>query len=414
MITFGKYKNRTFEYVLEHNIEYCNWCISQLENNTSWTQGHRQCLTDLIEFIKKDKEKKMITFGKYKNKTFDYVLNKDIGYCNWCISEWENNSPWIQKETPRITDFINFIIKKRWNMIPTGQINCSQLSPYYYNYDKFMCLLNNLHIQIKKLNNITFSNTQLPSNINGIYIDYFIRYKICSILKREFNDHRCNFIRTACSILNMNDINKLPCYLKQCIDFDKYLYDEDGRPVDEHSIQKELSQVLHDKITEIIEKSYRNMKNYTANYNDILNVSLCHSLFFGETQAYYYFNYFDKNYHYDDGNLQEYFQAKMSNNEDKVLCNPTLGSMDLKLGADADLIIDKELLDIKCSSRKIGENMNDFIQLFIYASLYYKQTGIKCKKLTILNPILNYEKYIELTNWDEFDNILELLALRVS
>jgi hypothetical protein len=54
------------------------------------------------------------------------------------------------------------------------------------------------------------------------------------------------------------------------------------------------------------------MKSSTANDNDILNHSLCHSLFFGETQAYCYFNYFDKNYHYDDGNLQEYFQAKMS------------------------------------------------------------------------------------------------------
>ena len=61
----------------------------------------------------------------------------------------------------------------------------------------------------------------------------------------------------------------------------------------------------------------------------------------------------------------------------------------------------------------IGENINDYVQLFIYISLYFIKTGIKCKKITILNPVLSYEKYIDLSDWNNFDEIINLLKKRI-
>lgn len=36
------------------------------------------------EPLKKEEKKKIFTFGKYKNKTFDYVRANDENYWNWC------------------------------------------------------------------------------------------------------------------------------------------------------------------------------------------------------------------------------------------------------------------------------------------------------------------------------------------
>jgi hypothetical protein len=299
-----------------------------------------------------------------------------------------------------MNEFIDFIKNNKKNKIPNNNINCSELSTYYHNNEDFISLLDNLQIQINKVDNM-INNTVLPNIINGIYVDYLIRYKICCILKKEFKDYRCdNYISGFFTNISIEEINNLPYKIKKNINVQSDIRD--------------INIELYYEIKNIVENSYNNMKNFISNNNDILNVSLCHPLYFNENYAYNYFNYFDeKNFKDNYYNLEKYIKEKIKN-KNEVLCNPTLGSIDLKIKADADLIIDKELIDIKCSSLNIGENMNDFIQLFIYSCLYFKKTGIKCEKITIFNPILNYEKYIELKNWNNFDKILELLMNRIN
>ena len=90
--------------------------------------------------------------------------------------------------------------------------------------------------------------------------------------------------------------------------------------------------------------------------------------------------------------------------------NPILGNTDLCIAADADLILDNELIDLKTSKyNKIGNNINDFIQLFVYASLYYKMTNKYINKLTIYNPLYMIEYNVEINN-DTITNILNIIT----
>lgn len=333
----------------------------------------------------------MINFGKYKNKPYDYVLKNDIKYCNWILTQTTAHTG--------MNDFINFLKLNENNIkIPKGDINCSQLSLYYNNDYEFLNLFNDLNIEHNILN-FKIDKILLPPDINGIYIDYLIRYKICIELNTEFNDNRCNiFISGFHPNFNKVDIDKLQLKIKSNIELNKeYIYDD-----------------LYYTLKEIVEQSYNNMKNFTAINNDILNVSLCHSLYFGEVKACEYFNYFiDNNVNDNYDNLQNYIKNKINFKKENVFCNPILGNRDLKIGADADIIIDKELIDIKCSKYIIGDNIKDFTQLIIYICLYFHKTGIKCDKITIFNPILSYEKNINLSNWNNFDKIITILKNRI-
>lgn len=279
-----------------------------------------------------------------------------------------------------MNDFINFLKQKenikeqiKENMIePTGCINCSQLSKYYKKNNDFLNLLNDLHIEHNKVNFQISQLSLLPNNVNGVYTDYLIRYKICVELKREFYDDRC------CLFLGK----------------DKSFFDIEMPPY------------------EMMFKSYENMRTSNATDNDILNVSLCHFFSFKEYDERKYFNYFinKKEDNYDQ--LQQFIKNKI-NAKENILLNPTLGNIDMQIGADADIIIDKELIDIKCSINKLGCQMSDFTQLILYVCLYYYQTGIKCNKITILNPVLSCEKSVDLSGWNNFDKVISILRKRV-
>jgi len=307
-----------------------------------------------------------------------------------------------------MNDFINFLKLNNNNIkIPKDDINLSQLSLYYNNDYEFLNLINDLIIEHNILNFKIVDKILLPVDINGIYIDYLIRYKICIELNKEFNDNRCDdFISESeyhphpRPILNEVAINKLPLKIKSNIN------DKEGIDV--------INYDLYFTLKEIVEQNYNNMKNFTATNNDILNVSLCHSLFFGEVKVCEYFDYFiDNNGDDNFDNLQNYIKSKINGKKENVFCNPTLGNRDLKIGADADIIIDKELIDIKCSKYNIGDNIKDFTQLIIYICLYFHKTGVKCNKITIFNPILSYEKYIDLSNWNNFEKIITILKNRI-
>ena len=75
-------------------------------------------------------------------------------------------------------------------------------------------------------------------------------------------------------------------------------------------------------------------------------------------------------------NVIKLLQYKLTD-KTNVLANPILGNLELNILADADLIIEDELIDFKTSRKESrGKLISDFIQLFLYASLYYKKTDI--------------------------------------
>ena len=114
---------------------------------------------------------------------------------------------------------------------------------------------------------------------------------------------------------------------------------------------------------------------------------------------------------YDENNLN-LFIDNLCKNKKNILCNPDLGNRELEILADADLIIDNEIIDFKCSKNLIGEEINDYIQIFIYACLYFIKNNIKCKKISIINMQKNIVYYIDLTNWNNYDNFINILKMR--
>lgn len=327
---------------------------------------------------------KLITFGKHNCKKYYYVIKVDIEYCGWILQQTTLHEG--------IQDFKQYLIRNYKKEIPKNLVTCSRLAKYFKINYELLNLIRNLQIHtINYSNNFINELNDISPNIKGCYVDYLIRYLISNEINSQFEDIRSNFILKGG--LYMDDY---------CLDYFKQKLNNNN--------DDNVRQIITDEMI----YNYEKLKTLNADNNDILNVSLCHSLFFGENQSLEYFNYIkDNNINQDNSQLLNYIRTKIEN-KNNILCNPILGNSNLKISADADLIIDDELIDIKCSKYMIGNNVSDFIQLFIYIALYFVKTGIKCTKITIFNPILGYEKYIILNeNMDIYEKIVEILEQRV-
>ena len=121
---------------------------------------------------------------------------------------------------------------------------------------------------------------------------------------------------------------------------------------------------------------------------DVLNTSLFHCLWFCEKSA---LEHVGKDHiisHELHTNVIKLLQYKLTD-KTNVLANPILGNLELNILADADLIIDDELIDFKTNRKESrGKLISEFIQLFLYATLYYKKTNKYLKYLTLYNPFL--------------------------
>ena len=241
----------------------------------------------------------------------------------------------------------------------------------------FVNLLNNLCVKCKKTG-FQISNTSLlPDNIHSTYVDRLIRYKICAELKEEFFDEKCDHY----------------CHMLQ---LDEDFFDDDMPSL------------------EMMRKNYDNMRTFIATENDILNVALCNSFRFKEFDNKKYYDKFI-NKKEDNYDALEHFIKNKINGKANVSLNRDLQISDLRVRSyfTGPIAIDKELMDIKCSKFHAGNDIKDFTRLIIYVCLYFYQTGIKCNKITILNPILSYEKFVDLSNWDNFGKVISLLKQRV-
>jgi len=321
---------------------------------------------------------KLITFGKHNGKKYYYVIKVDIEYCGWILQQTTLHEG--------IQDFKQYLIRNYKKEIPKNLVTCSRLAKYFKINYELLNLIRNLQIHtINYSNNFINELNDISPNIKGCYVDYLIRHLISNEINSQFEDRRTDFM-----------LNELNCF-KNTLN-DRFI----------------INNLIVESIPEEMINNYEKLKTLNVDNNDIFNVSLCHSLFFGENQSLEYFNYIkDNNINQDNSQLINYIQTKIEN-KNNILCNPILGNSCLKISADADLIIDNELIDIKCSKYMIGNNVSDFIQLFIYIALYFVKTGIKCTKITIFNPNLCYEKYINLNeNVNIYEKIIEILEKRI-
>lgn len=328
----------------------------------------------------------IITFGKYNGQSFEQVFKSDKNYCSYVLSVSNPNDSF--KKFQEYLMGCSFDIKYK-------NITCSDLSKIMVFDKNIRDLIKDININETDVKTIQNTNN-ISKSLFGQFIDYLIRYKISKNKKIKFQDNRSKYIlskpqsyQELCMILLMND---------------KICYNEIDivSNFDEELLQDINTKLVLEKYKSLPEypciKSYIKMCNGDRDVYlpDILNASICHSLFFGNMNDLKYINYNediidDESYK----NISKYITKKTKDSKN-ILLNPSLGNMkDFGIVADCDLIIDNELIDFKMST-STGTNINDYIQLIIYACLYYFSTKIICNKLTIYNPIIGKENYIEI------------------
>ena len=340
----------------------------------------------------------VFTFGKHKGKKVTECFKENPSYISW-IMKLDNPS---NHQMKRIQEY--YKDKKFYdiNKLRQGRgINVSNLSNYLKEDKSVQNIIQKLTICENDVGKIHRSDEIEPC-IHGQFIDYLLRYEMSLFKKESFKDDRCE-----------NNIflpNTLICYdhdkivTREVIDIDEKeekLKKHDINMMNKGAVWLNSSFLFlygthginPDSISKILE-SYDKMQKSIANIKDILNVSLSHSIAFGRRDIEKYINIKEQITPEDRNTLKNYIQNKvLSVSKDDILCNPTLGIPDLRICADADLIIGEELLDFKVS-KYIGNNVNDFVQLIVYAGLYLKKNSKFCKKLTIYNPLLGKENYI--------------------
>jgi len=356
----------------------------------------------------------LINFGKYKNQTYGYVIKNDIKYCQWILT--------TESKYVYIKEFKNFLknnnIEERIYDISKLKhivsINCSDLSEYMKYDEAVIDLIKNFNITTNKIDSQkTTKENNLPNNIFGIFIDYLIRYEICKHTRIEFDDDRADTVLSY-----LKDKEEAEDFrAERSTSFKKVLVKRsDGLVVQSWIKQADyyaescFCKNVSVAQGEDIENSYNNMKQNKATIQDILNVSLCHSLSFNEMNALDYINHNNNvisNRMYE--NIIKWINIKVSN-KDIILCNPIVGDATVGICGDADLIVDHELIDFKTNiSNTIGNKITDFIQLFLYTSLYYKKTKKYINKITIFNPLYMIEYSITI-NDSIINKILDILT----
>lgn len=353
----------------------------------------------------------MLNFGKHKGKSYIDMLENEKSYCVYVLNQTECSG--IFKE------FQNFLKKNNDKLYDVNEltnvndINCSELTNYMSNDNNVINIIKD--ININTINKAKINRTdEIEPSLFGQFIDYLVRYEISKISNIQFRDMRtesiikfpeeyCELQNLVCESLCMN--------LDEIENLNDDIINELVKNSDKDITKiKKIINNYKNKINEhqFIKDSYLKLQN---NNNvlliDVLNISISHSLFFGRKDDINYKNYKQeiinkKSYE----NIIDYTKEK-TNNKKNILLNPTLGNRYLGISADADLIIDTELIDMKIS-KYIGLNINDFIQLIVYATLYYLQTNIICEKISIYNPILGKENYI-MINIDIIKKFISIL-----
>jgi uncharacterized protein (DUF3820 family) len=74
ILDFGKYKNRMIGDVFSEDKNYCQWLYNSPMTKTN------ENIFNFLETKFKDKNDIYLTFGKYKNKSLSWILEHDKKY----------------------------------------------------------------------------------------------------------------------------------------------------------------------------------------------------------------------------------------------------------------------------------------------------------------------------------------------
>lgn len=102
IIPFGKYKDKTFKEIYESDPAYIFWLIEQdpyyTVNIPKIIEKEPNSKEEFIEICEAEYDRvfpkitasSIITFGKYKGKTFKEIASEDMNYISWFLRNTED------------------------------------------------------------------------------------------------------------------------------------------------------------------------------------------------------------------------------------------------------------------------------------------------------------------------------------
>ena len=87
ILSFGKYRGSQIQEVFETDPSYCRWLKTQM----ILIGDDPSIRSFLDEKFKNTDQSFVMTFGKHKNKTVQWIKDNDRGYFDWlCANEFVN------------------------------------------------------------------------------------------------------------------------------------------------------------------------------------------------------------------------------------------------------------------------------------------------------------------------------------
>ncbi len=332
----------------------------------------------------------IVSFGKYKGKTFESIVG-DKSYVNYILSNFEGNTP----QRKEMLDFLRLYDSRDTSKKAVGSITsrCKifqenrDLEPFFKTIGFERKFIVERPIMPSSLFRKYISKLKaVDPSLTGIYIDYLVRFLISVRRGSKFIDDRAEEIISRGKCDELLDLS-LPK-----IDFSYNLINTSNRDIS-------------------------NLHFYSLN---LYSISLCHSLYFGRLPSKYLemipvISEFDFQFFIDElyTIVGDYLLSGTTDNT-PIKLNPSFeySSSDEKLCGDPDLIIGESLIDIKVTSYPM--NNYELLQLFGYFAL---SSSCGCRITNIatfnLDKCCLYSVDVSTINEEKVDFILKYFTNQI-
>lgn len=306
---------------------------------------------------------------KYKGKKLSRLL-EDTSYATWIVDHYDDLDPALKR-------FMRDYLDKHSDRLITGSTLTDRIKNLQHNRS-FEDIKQNIKIEDKFIVTSGIISTGFMMYIRNLYdicpqgagcfMDYLFRYLICREIGREFSDSRADRFYKICQSFDDEKIKKLY--------------------TDSYNEIKNDSEPIR-AIISIFIVSW-------AHLNDITDKSF-------QQYSYLSTREFKKEYLSELLGIFKWFSGR------DILLNPTLSIP--YLSAEADIIIDDKLIDLKVTKHDNDEY--EMLQLLGYTVLA-KLQNIDIREVYIIDFYKGFIKSLDISNWSGHTNYLKYLQINVS
>lgn len=311
----------------------------------------------------------VLACGKHAGRTFDELWDAERGYCEWAAGNASYGrmvefAAWCREKLKREP------LRLRRDMNVTDVVD-----PLACN-DEFMSLLPSFATKVRKVHDPVARPPSVTAAVFGTFLDYMFRHHLCSRQHKPCDDHRAKIVS------------------------DSVQYDEDNIDEDELPPDRWHSCMLMCNVLEFIDKdiveAYRvfvSTPDTRAVLGDVFTTSLAHAAFFARDVRGLKFD----TSMVSDAHVNAMLAYLDTLPTDKMECDPTFGIVGLLKG-DGDLLCGDVLVDFKASATP--PTPSSWVQLLLYATLWFVRTGDRLREIRVYNPLLGEEYNIDISGWD--------------